>query len=75
MSFDIYFFKKINDIYWHDQGDLILQRLSYICRESLRQGDLFSRFGGEEFILVLSNPDIDFSHTIAERLRSNIEKT
>jgi len=74
MSFDIDFFKKINDIYGHDQGDLILQRFSSICRESLRQGDLLSRFGGEEFILVLSNPDIDFSHTIAERLRSNVEK-
>jgi diguanylate cyclase (GGDEF)-like protein/hemerythrin-like metal-binding protein len=73
MSFDIDFFKQINDTYGHDQGDLILQRFSSLCRESLRQNDLFSRFGGEEFILVLSDPDLDLAYVIAERLRSNIE--
>jgi len=73
MSFDIDFFKQINDTYGHDQGDLILLRFSSLCRESLRQNDLFSRFGGEEFILVLSDPDLDLAYVIAERLRSNIE--
>lgn len=73
MSFDIDFFKQINDTYGHDQGDLILQRFSSLCRESLRQNDLFARFGGEEFILVLSDPDLDLAYVIAERLRRNIE--
>ena len=72
MSFDIDFL-SINDVYGHDNGDLTLKRFSTLCRESLRQNDLFSRFGGEEFILVLSDPDLYLAYVIAERLISNIE--
>lgn len=71
---DIDFFKSVNDTYGHDCGDMVLVRISELLRNNLRSKDIISRYGGEEFVIVL--PDVDYSYSIliAENLRSVIEK-
>ncbi|MEN3367404.1 MAG: hypothetical protein V7606_4678 [Burkholderiales bacterium] len=66
---DVDNFKHINDTYGHPVGDEVLQILSSTCREALRTADVFSRFGGEEFIIALPDTDECAAHEVAERLR------
>jgi diguanylate cyclase (GGDEF)-like protein len=66
---DIDFFKKINDTYGHSTGDHVLQRLSGIVSACLRPGDIFARFGGEEFIVLLPNTDAFTACGVGEALR------
>lgn len=56
---DIDFFKRFNDVYGHDAGDLVLSELGHVLRESLRAADIACRYGGEEFLVVL--PDCDLA--------------
>jgi len=72
IMFDIDNFKKINDLYGHLVGDQILIQLTKLVSESLRNTDIFARWGGEEFIILLSNTDIDYASRTAERLRTKI---
>ncbi|MNT37248.1 Response regulator PleD [compost metagenome] len=69
---DVDHFKKINDTHGHPVGDEVLKAVARRCREALRDRDLFARFGGEEFIALLSAPVIDEVPVAAERLRSAI---
>ena len=62
-------FKSCNDRYGHDAGDEALQRFAKVAEAVLRPGDLFGRWGGEEFLLVLQGVDRDEANTILERLR------
>ncbi|GAA6623171.1 diguanylate cyclase [Scytonema sp. NUACC26] len=71
---DIDRFKRINDSYGHTVGDAVLQALVPTVTSSLRKIDSFGRFGGEEFLLLLPETDLDTAITIAERIRKNIEK-
>lgn len=71
---DIDFFKKVNDNYGHLVGDDVLKKLSNIIKSKIREHDLFARWGGEEFVLVL-NTSIEQALTIANNLRSFIEKS
>lgn len=70
---DIDHFKKVNDTYGHDIGDIAIRSVADTCSHSIRQGDVFGRFGGEEFALILPRVDIEKGHEIAERLRLKIE--
>jgi diguanylate cyclase (GGDEF)-like protein len=71
--FDIDYFKKINDTYGHQLGDEVLKDISYITNHRLRNSDIFSRWGGEEFIIILPNTNIENSTKVAEELRKSIE--
>lgn len=70
--FDIDNFKKLNDRYGHLFGDKILKRITEIVRESIRSVDIFARWGGEEFVILLPKTRIDETRTVAEKLRKKI---
>jgi len=75
---DLDHFKKVNDTYGHQQGDVVLKSISWEIQEQLRQYDSASRFGGEEFVLLLPETSLDEAVNVAERLRqviSNIQFT
>ena len=71
---DIDHFKKVNDTYGHDAGDLVLQQFASIVRASIRPADFLGRYGGEEF-LVICNADLEGTAEIAERVRSAVYQT
>ena len=69
---DIDFFKKINDTYGHNVGDLVLQKIAEVSRTILRDVDIIGRIGGEEFAILLPETNIEDSIKVAERLRTEI---
>ncbi|MDP3875938.1 MAG: GGDEF domain-containing protein [Methylobacter sp.] len=71
--FDIDHFKFINDNYGHDCGDSVLASSAKWIKESLRESDIVFRYGGEEFVVLLSDTDADGAKLLAERIRSSIE--
>ena len=70
--FDIDFFKRINDTFGHDNGDVVLRHTALRVRELLRSSDCAARFGGEEFIILLRETRIDAAAAIAEAVRAKI---
>ena len=72
LLFDVDNFKKINDQYGHDIGDLVLKHIADISRSEMRIDDILARFGGEEFIALLTYTHLDHACQIAERLRQKI---
>lgn len=70
---DIDFFKKINDTYGHDAGNVILKGLAQIFIDTCRTYDVVSRIGGEEFSIILLDCSKSKAFKIAERLRKNVE--
>ncbi|MDF2523598.1 MAG: diguanylate cyclase protein [Clostridiales bacterium] len=70
---DIDFFKKINDECGHLAGDQFLIEASRQIRKSVREGDIPVRYGGEEFLVVCPNTDLNGGKTLAERIRKNIK--
>lgn len=73
MLIDIDHFKKINDTYGHQTGDLILIAIAKLLKSSLRLTDIIARYGGEEFAVILPDTDIDSAYCAAERIREMIE--
>ncbi|MFQ5444345.1 MAG: GGDEF domain-containing protein, partial [Nitrospinales bacterium] len=71
---DIDNFKKINDRYGHDIGDLALKHFATISINNLRQADLVGRWGGEEFVVLLPEIDANGASVVAEKLRAGIEQ-
>ncbi|NPA87549.1 diguanylate cyclase [Caminibacter pacificus] len=72
--FDVDNFKKINDDFGHQVGDIVLVEISSIIQSSIRKRDIFGRWGGEEFMIILENCKIDEACSIAENIRKKIEK-
>ena len=70
---DIDFFKKVNDIHGHLAGDEALKSIAKILKQSIRTEDVLSRFGGEEFTLLLPETPVIRGLEIAERLRRAVE--
>jgi len=71
---DIDHFKKVNDTFGHSVGDGVLKEVSAILKGSIREIDTASRYGGEEFILILPNTVKDNALVVAERMRLSIEQ-
>lgn len=72
--FDVDHFKKVNDKFGHLLGDKVLQQLARIVEQGIRGTDVFARWGGEEFVILLPNDDIEKAGLLAERLRMKIEQ-
>ena len=70
---DIDFFKNINDTYGHLCGDFILKEIAYLLNQNFRQTDEIYRYGGEEFVVVLTETDKENAFIPLERLRLLVE--
>ncbi|EDZ61507.1 response regulator receiver modulated diguanylate cyclase [Sulfurimonas gotlandica GD1] len=71
---DIDYFKSINDTYGHQVGDIILSSLSNLISSNIRDVDLFARWGGEEFVILLPNTDLQSAISFAEHIREYIQE-
>ena len=72
---DIDKFKNINDTYGHQTGDQVLRTFAAIIRSILRKTDYCGRYGGEEFLIVLTQTDIQAAKVFAERIRVCVENS
>ena len=70
---DVDFFKSCNDNYGHLVGDAVLRKIAARFKASVREVDMISRYGGEEFCIVLPETTKDLAVTVAQRIRSSIE--
>jgi len=70
---DLDHFKRINDQYGHEAGDVVLKAVAQCLRRAVRQSDIVGRIGGEEFSVLLPDTDRDGAMQLAEKLRSDIE--
>lgn len=75
MICDIDYFKTINDTFGHKVGDLALKKLASLLKERLRSNDFISRYGGEEFVIILPHTDIKGALKAGEGIRSYIDKS
>ena len=72
LMIDLDLLREINNTHGHLAGDAILERIADVFRSSLREDDIAARFGGEEFVLLLPDTDIDAALALAERVRETI---
>jgi len=72
---DLDHFKNVNDTYGHASGDEVLQEFASRISDNIRGIDLAARFGGEEFVIVMPETDLEFAYFVAERLRRSIAET
>lgn len=71
---DIDFFKHINDTYGHLCGDKILKEVAFLLNDSFRKTDIVFRYGGEEFVIILTETNAQSAQIPLERLREKVEK-
>lgn len=74
MIIDVDHFKVINDTYGHPQGDYILRQLAALVKSLVRSEDIASRYGGDEFVLIMPGQDRVRSSALAERIRASVEE-
>jgi diguanylate cyclase (GGDEF)-like protein len=75
MMVDIDYFKKYNDDNGHLAGDACLKAVAEAIRTSIRPSDLLGRYGGEEFVILLPDTNLDASEIVANRIKDEVEKT
>lgn len=73
MMIDVDFFKNVNDTHGHVVGDLVLKNIANVIRATLREYDIASRYGGEEFSILLPYTKIEEAFAVAQRLRQAVE--
>ncbi len=73
MIMDIDFFKKVNDTYGHDAGDIVLQSTAKAMKNAIRDSDEICRFGGEEFMVVCPGADVSVATMVGNRIREAVE--
>ena len=71
---DIDFFKVVNDMYGYDWGDVLLKKIAEMLKSFIRKEDILTRYGDEEFIVILPNTPEENAFIFAERFRREIEK-
>lgn len=69
---DVDHFKKVNDVYGHQAGDYVLRIVGDLIRQSFRKTDVLCRYGGEEFLAILPNTDVNGATTAAEKFRNAV---
>lgn len=74
LLFDLDHFKRINDTHGHLYGDQVLRTVAEVVKGKLRNCDYFCRYGGEEFLVILTETDLDGAKVVAERMREDIEQ-
>lgn len=72
--FDVDYFKKVNDQFGHSVGDLVLQEICLNVQKQMRITDVFARWGGEEFVIILPATSIQSAFTVAEKLRVSVNE-
>ncbi|OGA96045.1 MAG: hypothetical protein A3E79_15120 [Burkholderiales bacterium RIFCSPHIGHO2_12_FULL_61_11] len=70
--YDLDYFKRVNDTFGHDVGDCVLQALTGLVKENIRATDAVARWGGEEFMVLMPQSDIEAARNAAEKLRLEI---
>jgi two-component system cell cycle response regulator len=75
MMMDLDHFKQINDVYGHPVGDAVLREIAAVIAQNVRGIDLATRYGGEEFVVVMPDTDITYATSAAERLRQEVSET
>jgi two-component system cell cycle response regulator len=73
MILDIDYFKRVNDSYGHKVGDEVLTVFAQRVKSVIRQADLMCRLGGEEFVVVMPDTQLDIAAKIAERVRADVQ--
>lgn len=73
IMFDIDHFKKVNDIYGHQYGDKVLERVAECIKTQVRNTDIVGRYGGEEFLVILLGQNLENAYEIAEKIRKEIK--
>ncbi|MFL5777359.1 MAG: diguanylate cyclase [Chloroflexota bacterium] len=71
---DIDHFKAVNDSYGHSAGDLVLRGVAQTLQENLRASDQMGRYGGEEFMLILTETDVEDGSVLCEKLRTLVQR-
>ncbi|MBI5109904.1 MAG: sensor domain-containing diguanylate cyclase [Rhodocyclales bacterium] len=75
LMLDLDFFKQVNDTHGHEAGDKVIKTLADILMRSVRSSDIAVRYGGEEFLLVLTDTGIEPALKVAEKIRAEVEAT
>jgi diguanylate cyclase (GGDEF)-like protein len=75
VMFDIDHFKSVNDVYGHRVGDRVLAAVAKAAKQVIREGDVLTRYGGEEFLVVLPGASADDSAALGERIRRIVSET
>ncbi|HEX5328726.1 diguanylate cyclase [Sulfuricurvum sp.] len=73
MMIDLDHFKRVNDTYGHNIGDYVLKNFVSLVVSTIREADLFARWGGEEFVLLLRNVGCEEGYLVGEKIRNMIE--
>jgi diguanylate cyclase (GGDEF)-like protein len=74
LMLDLDHFKRINDTYGHLSGDAVLRRFAQIMTQITRKGDLAARFGGEEFVMLLTGVTPTSARSVAEKIRRSVQQ-
>ncbi len=74
VMFDLDHFKQVNDLHGHAAGDLVLMKMAAVLKESVREGDITGRWGGEEFIVLLPHTGLIGARRAAEQWLKNISE-
>ncbi|MDR2188907.1 MAG: diguanylate cyclase [Azonexus sp.] len=74
LMLDLDYFKMVNDTYGHDAGDTMLKAVSIVLKQSVRAADLVVRYGGEEFMIILTDATAEAAEAVAEKIRAAVEE-